>query len=85
MEIYYYAAARVAAGCASETIESPPQTLGHLLDELNERHGGVTARGTSFANVLAMCSFLADGQRIEQTSTLTHVERLDVMPPFAGG
>ncbi|PID98549.1 MAG: molybdopterin synthase sulfur carrier subunit [Actinomycetales bacterium] len=85
MEIRYYAAARAAAGLTNETIDNPPETLGQLIDELAKIHPGKTASGTPFGEIIEICSFLADGTRIETDSALDGIKCLDVLPPFAGG
>ncbi|MDO5731028.1 MoaD/ThiS family protein [Corynebacterium sphenisci] len=85
MEIRFYAAARAAAGRASATVGAPPATLGELLADLAAAHPGRTPAGTTLAEILPACSFLADGRRIDPGAPLAGVARLDVMPPFAGG
>ncbi|MCZ9309015.1 MoaD/ThiS family protein [Corynebacterium uberis] len=85
MEIHYFAAAREAAGTASQDYPQPPATLGELLDDLRAQHAGTTQAGMGFAEVLGRCSFLLDGAHATAASPLSGVRRLDVLPPFAGG
>ncbi|GAB3944304.1 MoaD/ThiS family protein [Corynebacterium tapiri] len=84
MEIHYFAAARAAAGCASETV-TPPATLKELLVALAAAHSGTTDSGLSLGEIFHRCTFLADGTRVEREHDLTGVSRIDVLPPFAGG
>lgn len=78
MQIRYFAAAADAAGCADEQADAP--TLGDLLASLTASHG------EHFGRVLARCSLLLDGVRVDDPATdLTSASRLDVLPPFAGG
>jgi hypothetical protein len=35
--------------------------------------------------VLSVCLLLADGERVERTSSATGISQLDILPPFAGG
>lgn len=87
LEVHYFAAARAAAGCASETVESPA-TLGALVDALSTTHTGTTDAGMSFAEVAQRCTFLVDGLgagRNLGAVPLDGVKRVDVLPPFAGG
>lgn len=85
MEIYYYGAAHAAAGTAHESVDRRVDTLGSLVEELCAMHSGTTAAGTSFGEVMRICTFLGDGTRLDLNASLTGVDRIDVMPPFAGG
>ncbi|MFC6147133.1 MoaD/ThiS family protein [Corynebacterium nasicanis] len=85
MEIHYFAAARAAAGCDSETITDVPATLGELLDARATTLTGRTDAGMSFAEVLERCTFLIDGRNSPRTASLAGASRVDVLPPFAGG
>lgn len=86
MQIHYFGAARAAAGLSEERIDSVPATLGELLETLSTAHTGTTPAGTTLAQVFAQCSFLLDSKRTDSTDApLAGVERVDVMPPFAGG
>ena len=77
--VRYFAAAAEAAGRDEETIGFPPgSTLGDLKRHLQERHGEQMAR------VLRSGSFLVD--RVVRRDTGHPLsERVDVLPPFAGG
>ncbi|MDO5668428.1 MAG: MoaD/ThiS family protein [Corynebacterium sp.] len=85
VEIHYFAAARAAAGCASETVDVIPATLGELLDARATAHTGHTDAGMSFAEVLERCTFLVDGRHSTRDTPLEGASRVDVLPPFAGG
>ncbi len=76
--VRYFAAARSAAGVASEEVEAA--ALKELVDLLVERHGPRLAR------VLGACSFLVDGLSCrEPTTPLSETSTVDLLPPFAGG
>lgn len=85
MEIYYYGAARAAAGTANESVNQWADTLGSLVENLCATHTGTTGAGTPFTEVMKICTFLGDGVRLEMDASLANIERIDVMPPFAGG
>lgn len=85
MTVHYFAAARAAAGVASEQVKAP-NTLGQLIEQLGKDHTGTTEAGMSMKEVLGRCSFLIDGAGNTQAdSPLMGVTRVDVLPPFAGG
>lgn len=77
----YWAAARAAAGVASE------QTSAHTLAEALLLARSV--RDDRFTQVLAVCSFVVDGDPVgarDHSAVLLPAGALvDVLPPFAGG
>jgi len=76
--VNYFAAARAAAGSATETVEA--DNLAELIAGASERHG------PGLAKVLGVCSFLIDGVRVsDQDAALPAGSSVDVLPPFAGG
>lgn len=79
--IRYWAAARAAAGVASEPYAAV--TLAEVLAAAVERHGPELAR------VLAACSFLVDadpvGTRDHAGVHLPDGAVIEALPPFAGG
>ena len=77
MRIHYFAAARAATGVSEEPAEAF-DTLGELLDDAAARHTGRTDSGLSLGDIL-------DGQRAERATGLAGAQRVDVLPPFAGG
>ncbi|WP_277100001.1 MoaD/ThiS family protein [Corynebacterium riegelii] len=77
MRIHYFAAARAAAGLAEEEVEALP-TLELLLADAALRHPALQP-------ILGRCTFLIDGQRATPDASLGSAERVDVLPPFAGG
>ncbi|AKK07632.1 MoaD/ThiS family protein [Corynebacterium testudinoris] len=85
VEIHYFAAARAAAGTAAETVETVPDTLGELLDARASALTGTTDAGMSLRDVLEHCTFLIDGRSSTRSTPLAGVQRVDVLPPFAGG
>lgn len=85
LTVHYFAAARAAAGVASEPVKAPT-TLGQLIEQLGKDHTGTTEAGMSMKEVLGRCNFLIDGAGNTQAdSPLMGVSRVDVLPPFAGG
>jgi molybdopterin converting factor small subunit len=77
----YWAAARAAAGVASE--QTSARTLAEAL--LLAR----SVRDDRFSTVLEVCSFVVDGDpvgaRDHRTVLLADGGLVDVLPPFAGG
>jgi sulfur-carrier protein len=77
----YWAGARAAAGTSSEQVDAV--TLGQALDAVR------AGRGQRFADVLAVCSFVVDGdpvgRRDPASVSLERADVVDVLPPFAGG
>ena len=77
IEVHLFAAARSAAG--APTLTAPAGSLGDVLAHL----GRAAPR---LAEVLPRCSFLLDGLAVtEDEQVLAGGQRLDVLPPFAGG
>jgi sulfur-carrier protein len=74
--VRYWAAARAAAGEPSETVSA--STLEDLLATLGRDR-------PALAKVLAICSFLVDGSRIDPAAPLADGAVVDALPPFAGG
>ena len=77
----YWAAARAAAGVASEELDA-----GTLADALS---AAIDRRGDRLATVLGVCSFVVDGDpvgaRPHDEVALPPGALVDVLPPFAGG
>jgi molybdopterin converting factor small subunit len=81
--VRYWAAARTAAGIDSEQVEAA--TLAELLTEITARHRD----RDRFNEVIAACSALIDevpvGRREPGEVRLTPGQRIEFLPPFAGG
>lgn len=77
VQVRYFAAAKAATGVAEETRELPAgATIGGFLDHLGSRSPAVFAR----------CSFIVNGTATtDRARVLDDGDRLDVLPPFAGG
>ena len=86
LSIHYFSAARAAAGTAREDItETEFTTLGELLESRAQQHSGTTDSGMGLADIFPRCSFLLDGASATPSASLAGVQRVDVLPPFAGG
>lgn len=85
VEIYYFAAARAAAGTDREVVQDASGTLGELLSTLAASHAGTTDAGMSLEEVFERCTFLIDGRNSPRETSLLGASRVDVLPPFAGG
>lgn len=93
MQINFFAAARAAAGLPQLQLESTrlaSPTLSGLCAYLAEEFTGSTPSGQSLADILPRCTFLVDGvaatpQAMDDPVLLLGAQRLDVLPPFAGG
>ncbi len=73
--VRYWAGALRAAGIERETVSAA--TVGELRNLLSQRAG--------LARVVAVASFLVDGQQAGDTTRLPEGAEVDVLPPFAGG
>jgi molybdopterin converting factor small subunit len=76
--VRYFAAAAEAAGRADEEWSEPVATVGELRAALVERYGAAMSR------VLETGSFLVDGV-VSRDPARPLGNRVDVLPPFAGG
>jgi molybdopterin converting factor small subunit len=74
--VRYFAAAAEAAGREEETLAA--STVGELHEELGRRYGPAMVR------VLERGSVLADGV-VTRDRSVRLAQRVDVLPPFAGG
>jgi sulfur-carrier protein len=81
--IQYWAAAKDAAGVATESVEAG--TLAEALDVIVARRGG----DGRLRSVLATSSFLVDGAPARRLTAaglvLQDAARIEVLPQFAGG
>jgi pimeloyl-ACP methyl ester carboxylesterase len=84
--VRYWAAARDAAGCASEQL--PATTLAEVIAAAAERHG------SELAGLLEISSFLVDGVPVKRGEAATRAlpvagasreTVVEILPPFAGG
>ncbi|MDP3713098.1 MAG: MoaD/ThiS family protein [Mycobacteriales bacterium] len=86
VEIRYFAAARAAAGVASEHVEPGAAGATSLVDVLDAVRARHDAR---FADVLTVCSLLVDGapvgRRDPASVPVGEGSVVEVLPPFAGG
>ncbi|WP_227497186.1 MoaD/ThiS family protein [Planctomonas psychrotolerans] len=95
VDVHYFAAARAARGRSAETIEAEDgASIATLLDAVlrdavpreSEGNGATTPDRGSLEEVFARCSFLVNAEAASGTDhSLAHGDRLDVLPPFAGG
>lgn len=85
MQVRLYAAAMAAVGKESVQLENSYDSVADVIDDLSQRFPGTTDSGMTLKQVAKQCSFLADGKRVDPTASVSGVETLDVLPPFAGG
>ena len=81
IELRYFAAAAEAAGRTEERLELP---AGTTLAALRERLAG---RGLEMARIIGVSSYLVNALSTpaDSLAPLADGDRVDVMPPFAGG
>ncbi|MGI8676367.1 MAG: MoaD/ThiS family protein [Nocardioidaceae bacterium] len=81
--VRYWAAARAAAGCATDAVT--PGNLAEVLTEVRRRH----ADNPRFARVLDVCSVLVGAQpvggRDHEAVDVGAGDVVELLPPFAGG
>ncbi|GGO96316.1 MoaD/ThiS family protein [Actinomyces gaoshouyii] len=81
IELRYFAAAAQAAGRAEERLEAAgPLTLAGLREQL-------AGRGVEMARIISISTFLVNGLSTpaDSLAPLADGDRVDVLPPFAGG
>lgn len=85
VQVRYFAGAKAALGRGEETRTiSAGDTIESLLAELGAEPG--TEPGHTAMAVLGRCSFILNGiATTERRVPLHDGDRLDVLPPFAGG
>jgi molybdopterin converting factor small subunit len=78
--VRFFAGAQAAAGTGQEQLTlTAPATVGSLAEELSGRFGPDLTR------VLAAASYLVDELAATPARPLRDGDRIDVLPPFAGG
>jgi molybdopterin converting factor small subunit len=79
--VRYFAAVKAAAGVNEDRV--PAATLAEVLAGVRVLHG------TRFSEVLAVCSYVVDGDpvgaRPHETVSVGPGSLVDCLPPFAGG
>jgi molybdopterin synthase sulfur carrier subunit len=77
VNVRYFAAAKAAVGTAEESVAVPiGATVGHLIDTV----------GREWPDVFSRCSFIVnDRATTDRSLRLASGDRVDVLPPFAGG
>lgn len=88
MQVHFFAAAHSAAGIAQLSVplaQLSSATLGALIEYLGQSLEGTTPSGLTLAQVMEQCSFLVNGARSDTQAPLQDADRVDVLPPFAGG
>lgn len=80
IEVYYYAAARELAGCANSSFELEAQSVPQeeLRRLVSERHPPLAA-------FLARMRLAVNGDFVDAAQSLSDGDRVDVLPPVAGG
>lgn len=76
VDVHFFAAARAAAGCDQTTAQ--PGSLATVLAELSATYPDLAA-------VLPRCSYLHNEVAVHGEVELREGDRLDILPPFAGG
>ena len=80
VRVYYYAAARELAGCDSSTFEFEAERVDQM-----ELRRAVTERFPSLAAFLAKMRLAVNGDFVNGSEELRDGDRVDVLPPVAGG
>ena len=89
VSVRYFAAARAATGVEQEDVALDGQlssgaTREQFIELLISLHPEVPAGEPPLARVLSQCSFLVDGVALTDGKVVPG-NRVDVLPPFAGG
>ncbi|WP_368918997.1 MoaD/ThiS family protein [Corynebacterium diphtheriae] len=89
MDVHYFAAARAARGEPLDHLDISDypsvNTLRSLIELLTDLYGDNNSVGMSLAQVLDRSTFLVDGAAAHTDTMISDAQRVDVLPPFAGG
>ncbi|UCF47241.1 MAG: molybdenum cofactor biosynthesis protein MoaE [Myxococcales bacterium] len=80
VSVHYYAAARELAGCDSSTFEFQPQSVPQA-----ELRSAVIQRFPSLAAFIERMRLAVNGDFVDTSQPLHDGDRVDVLPPVAGG
>ena len=80
VSVHYYAAAKELAGCESTTFEFAPVSVPQT-----ELRSAVTDRFPSLAAFLVRMRLAVNGEFVDASQALQDGDRVDVLPPVAGG
>lgn len=80
VSVHYYAAARELSGCESSTFEFVPDVVPQA-----ELRSAVTDRFPSLAPFLQRMRLAVNGDFIDASQPIHDGDRIDVLPPVAGG
>ncbi|MBW1754675.1 MAG: molybdenum cofactor biosynthesis protein MoaE [Deltaproteobacteria bacterium] len=80
VSVHYYAAAKDLAGCESSTFEFTPESVPQA-----ELRSAVTGRFPSLAALLERMRLAVNGEFVDAVQPLHDGDRIDVLPPVAGG
>lgn len=80
ISVHYYAAARELAGCSSSTFELASERI-----DQSELRRVITERFPSLGDFLGRMRLAVNGDFVTEAHELQDGDRVDVMPPVAGG
>lgn len=83
VRVRYWAAAKAAAGCASETLAVEGRQPGGV--SVGDVLSAAVARHPDLQQVVAVASVLLDGSVVGRDRSVDGDATLEVLPPFAGG
>lgn len=81
VRVRYWAGAEAAAGVQAEDLDvtgASPVTVGQVREAVLGAH-------PAMGDVLARCSALADGLRLDDDAVVAEGVTVELLPPFAGG
>ncbi len=80
VSVHYYAAAKDLAGCESSTFEFTPESVPQV-----ELRSAVIDRFPSLAAFVERMGLAVNGEFVDASQPLHDGDRIDVLPPVAGG
>ncbi|MGB8329553.1 MAG: molybdenum cofactor biosynthesis protein MoaE [Polyangiales bacterium] len=78
--VHYYAAARELAGCERSTFEFEPRSVPQA-----ELRSAISSRFPSLGVLVERMRLAVNGDFVDSTKALVDGDRVDLMPPVAGG
>ena len=80
VSVHYYAAAKELAGCADSTFEFAPESVSQV-----ELRTAIIERFPALAAFLERMRLAVNGDFVEASQSVQDGDRVDVLPPVAGG